>query len=137
MIKTKLLHLTLATAAILFAQNDIYADSITYTFEGVVTEFADAANAFSGVSVNSPLKATLQFDLATADSAPEPYYSSYLNGIASLSVTLGSYTLNQPNAAWSNVLAIEDNHPVYNRDFLGVFYVFDSSPQYSELNFDL
>jgi hypothetical protein len=58
MIKTKLLHLTLATASILFAQNDICADSITYTFEGVVTEFADAANAFTGVSVNSTLNAT-------------------------------------------------------------------------------
>jgi hypothetical protein len=137
MIKTKLLHLTLATASILFAQNDICADSITYTFEGVVTEFADAANAFTGVSVNSTLNATLQFDLATADSAPESYYSSYLNGIATLSVALGSYTLNKPNAAWSNVLNIEDNHPVYNRDYFGVAYVIDSSPQYPELIFNL
>src|SRR6476660_6372457 len=98
MIKTKLLHLTLATASILFAQNDICADSITYTFEGVVTEFADAAHAFSGVSVSSILSATLQFDLATADSAPESYYSSYLNGIASLCLALGPYTLNKPSA---------------------------------------
>jgi hypothetical protein len=79
----------------------------------------------------------LQFDLATADSAPESYYSSYLNGIASLSVTLGSYTLNKPNAATGNVLNIEDNHPVYNRDYFGVAYVIDSSPQYPELLFNL
>ena len=35
------------------------------------------------------------------------------------------------------MLNIEDNHPVYNRDYFGVFYMFDSSPQYPELNFNL
>ena len=72
MIRKKLLAILLGiAAALLFAEHDVCANSITYTIEGVVTEFADAENAFSGVSVNSILKATLQFDLATPDSAPE------------------------------------------------------------------
>jgi hypothetical protein len=103
----------------------------------VVTEFADAANAFPGVAADSPLKATMQFDLDAPDPAPESYYSHYLNGIVSLSVTVGSYTLNPSALAWINVLDIEDNHPVYNQDSFGVFYLFDNSPQYSELNFGL
>ncbi len=126
MIKTKLLHLLLATAAILFAQNDICANSITYTFEGVVTEFADATGGFSGVSVGSPLEATLVSIWTRPNSAPESYYSSYLGGITSLSVSLGSHTLNQPFDA-TNVLNISNNDPAYN-DRIGVAYLFDYAP---------
>jgi hypothetical protein len=137
MIRTKLFSPLLTLASAILLQHHACASLITYTFEGVVTEFADAANAFPGVAANSPLKATLQFDLATPDPAPESYYSHYLNGIVSLSVTLGSYTVNQPNLAWTNVLDIEDNHPVYNQDSFGVAYMFDDSPWYRELNFGL